>query len=174
MLTRSKPCDRQDSFWLGLKLTYREGTPSDYEPAGFVKSSNGLKFATQPIRLGVGPNIRTRHNSLGVDLYAEEAEGLESCDHIGQHIPTGGWGIDLSRLGPRTSQGDDTRQASSEEDKVVAEARCARPQSNTGHRAGREGSPQHACRTGRRLARHTQQLCAAVCCTPQRAVRQRR
>ena len=31
------PC-LPDHYWLGMKLTYREGTPEEYEPPGFIKN----------------------------------------------------------------------------------------------------------------------------------------
>ena len=95
-----------------------------------MKSGGGLRFATRPIRLGVGPTIRTKHNSLGVDLLSEEAEGLEACERIGQQVPSGGWAMELTRLGPRVCQSDETKKVINEDDRVVAEAKCAKPPSN--------------------------------------------
>ena len=105
-----------------MKLTYREGTPSDYEPSGFVKSTGGLRFATRPIRMGIGPTIRTKHISMGLDLLAEDAEGFETCEKIGQQIPSGGWAMEIGRLGPRVGQGDETKKVSVEHDRVVVAA----------------------------------------------------
>ena len=105
-----------------MKLTYREGTPSDYEPSGFVKSTGGLRFATRPIGMGIGPTIRTKHNSMGLDLLAEDAEGFETCEKIGQEIPSGGWAMEIGRLGPRVGQSDETKKASAEHDRVVVAA----------------------------------------------------
>ena len=105
-----------------MKLTYREGTPSDYEPAGFVKSTGELRFATRPIRMGIGPTIRTKHNSMGLDLLAEDAEGFETCEKIGQEIPSGGWAMEIGRLGPRVGQSDETKKVSVEHDRVVVAA----------------------------------------------------
>ena len=112
----------QDQYFLSMKLTYREGTPSDYEPVGFVKSAGGLRFATRPIRMGVGPTIRTKHNSMGLDLLAEDAEGFETCEKIGQQVPSGGWAMEIGRLGPRVCQSDETKKVSVEHDRVVATA----------------------------------------------------
>lgn len=116
----------QDQYFLSMKLTYREGTPSDYEPVGFVKSAGGLRFATRPIRMGVGPTIRTKHNSMGLDLLAEDAEGFETCEKIGQQVPSGGWAMEIGRLGPRVCQSDETKKVSVEDDRVVATAKCVR------------------------------------------------
>jgi len=113
-----------DQYFLSMKLTYREGTPSDYEPVGFVKSAGGLRFATRPIRMGVGPTIRTKHNSMGLDLLAEDAEGFETCEKIGQQVPSGGWAMEIGRLGPRVCQSDETKKVSVEDDRVVATAKA--------------------------------------------------
>ena len=127
----------QDQYSLSLKLTYREGTPSDYEPAGFVKSGGGLRFASRPIRVGVGPTIRTRHNSMNLDLLSEEAEGFEKCEQIGQQVPSGGWAMEIGRLGPRVCQSDETKKMAAQDDQLVAEAQCAKPPYQTDGAADR-------------------------------------
>ena len=58
-------------------------------------------YPTKPIRLGVGPIIRTKHNSMALILHTAETEGFEACEHIGQQVPSGGWAVDLAQLGPR-------------------------------------------------------------------------
>ena len=98
-----------------------------------MKADGGLRFASRPIRLGVGPTIRTKHNSLGLDLFSEEAEGLESCETVGKQVPSGGWAMELARLGPRVCQSDETKKVSTEDDRVVEEAKCARLPSNWWH-----------------------------------------
>ena len=57
-------------------------------------------YPTKPIRLGVGPIIRTKHNSMALILHTAETEGFEACEHIGQQVPSGGWAVDLAQLGP--------------------------------------------------------------------------
>lgn len=95
-----------DQYWLSMHLTYKEGTPAEYEPKGFdpAPGGSGLRFASRPMRLGVGPAITTPHHSLGVELLSEQLDGFEEISHpLGgeEQAPSGGYNVDLSCLGPR-------------------------------------------------------------------------
>ena len=95
-----------DQYWLSMHLTYKEGTPNEYEPEGFDPAPGGcgLRFASRPMRLGIGPAITTPHHSLGVELLSEQLDGFEEISHpLGgeEEAPSGGYNVNLSCLGPR-------------------------------------------------------------------------